>query len=166
MKWLIAFDEENAAEEWFAAADEAVATAPESARRVYEALRGAEAGVVVDDRDREAFLSWASTLPGWDTGPEYAREPVLSAPFDIVVAVDEDGAIWGSGYSADEARVDAVEWLRINGRNADGGALTADEAERAADRLAYYRTCLHFDDAVWFKRTCPECGQEATMLEV
>lgn len=70
----VTVDYENRAEQWWAAAREA-ADAPKPVLPLLE-IGGLET-VTVSDAEAEAILVWAERLPGWDTGPEYAPNPLL-----------------------------------------------------------------------------------------
>lgn len=80
-------DAENNAEEWWDAMRAAVRGGKTglslAARKVVRALdagygKGVETNRAVADEVRE----WASGLPGWATGPEYAREALLVVESD------------------------------------------------------------------------------------
>lgn len=80
-------DSENNAEEWWDAMRAAMRRGgtglSPAARKVVRALddgygRGVETSRAVADEVRE----WAATLPGWATGPEYAREALLVVETD------------------------------------------------------------------------------------
>lgn len=66
----IAFDEENNAQTWIDAARERINDAPACLRPLLQPFP--PESVTVSPAEALAALEWASTLPGWEDGPEYA----------------------------------------------------------------------------------------------
>lgn len=76
----IVVDQENSADAWWDAAREAVSDASDAVADLFEridAAAGDPAGVCCRSEDAAALVAWASELPGWDDGPEYAMHPLL-----------------------------------------------------------------------------------------
>lgn len=79
----IVADQENGDETWWDAAradaeEQTPAVAALFAR--IDAATDDPSGVCCRAQDAEALIEWASTLPGWDDGPEHARNPLLVQP--------------------------------------------------------------------------------------
>ena len=71
-------DSENCAEEWWDAARAAARTDDSKGAEVFRSLNeDPDRGVEVNAEELAAFKAWASSLPGHDDGPEYARRPYL-----------------------------------------------------------------------------------------
>lgn len=81
----IKIDEENNAEQWWDAARTLAARVsdPTFTRVMHAIERGDEN---MPSSDVEAFVAVARTLPGWDDGPSYARNPVLFSLDDEVTS--------------------------------------------------------------------------------
>jgi hypothetical protein len=74
MPTIVSSSEENPAEEWWAALDQALAdgTAPEEL-----ASLASDESVEISAEELEAVLEFAQSLPGWDGGPEDAPNPFV-----------------------------------------------------------------------------------------
>jgi len=70
----ILVDFEYAAGDWWAAARSSE-NVPSAAVPLLEP--GNSNVIRVSDEEAEQIMAWASGLPGWDEGPEYARHPLI-----------------------------------------------------------------------------------------
>jgi hypothetical protein len=70
----LAIDFENPAPSWWEG----------GGRELWEGLAEGfdESQVVLDEALARSWLSEAATIPGWDTGPEYAPHPIVLKPVD------------------------------------------------------------------------------------
>ena len=66
---------ENNAEIWWDAARDAIDQFPKSTQDFIKSNLTNE--VIVSEEDADAFIGVAESLPGWDDGPEFAKEAIL-----------------------------------------------------------------------------------------
>lgn len=79
----IAIDEENNADLWWDHADREAATCPFQAGAACELIEPPTTHeVVVTAEEHDAFVGWASEMPGWEDGPAYARKPFVIQELD------------------------------------------------------------------------------------
>ena len=79
-RYLIRVDWENNAEEWWDAA-RASSNAPPELLPLFDA--NTDDRVTVSAEAYERIRQWAETLPGWDTGPEYAKTALFFVPLCV-----------------------------------------------------------------------------------
>ena len=71
---IIAADWENNAEEWWEAAREE-SNPPKAFKPLLEI--GGSNEIEVTEAEEKEIRQWAESLPGWGTGPEYAKTALL-----------------------------------------------------------------------------------------
>lgn len=77
----IAVDYENNAERWWDAARRHRSGCPASCGHLLDGTGAAETeSATVTTEDADIFCAWASSLPGWADGPDYARHPFTFNP--------------------------------------------------------------------------------------
>ena len=82
-KYLVSTDWENNAEEWWDAA-RASSTIPPEVRRLLDGTEDSDVCILQVSADAcDRIRRWAETLPGWDTGPEYAKTALFFVPLCV-----------------------------------------------------------------------------------
>lgn len=157
-------DWENSAERWWDTARERIEDAPAALRPLLDAS-GTE-GILVDGPEADAIRQWAESVPGWDDGPEWAREALR---FDEVAAeakeakcLDDERVVW-EAYANSEAHAAAAR--------AGSTIMALRETYTASgDFRVYHRSEsgdpeIH-DDGEWYYQPNPDRFPEANGGEV